>query len=181
MRDCAPGRNLPVLVVACFRKVERASIILLSYIRNAGYWQEIIYHLWMALTLEQKKKRAAYAREYRKLHPGDKRKGTRGQYSASYRQTESYRTAQNKYKTSAHAKERIYIYDVSVRERDREKRRARDAVKMAKRKGLLTPSINCEKCKKPSKTQAHHTDYSKRLLVVWLCPSCHYYEDRRAA
>jgi len=31
----------------------------------------------------------------------------------------------------------------------------------------------CQKCKKITKLQKHHSDYSKPLQVDWLCPSCH--------
>lgn len=35
----------------------------------------------------------------------------------------------------------------------------------------------CRDCGDPN-THAHHTDYSKPLLVVWLCPACHRREHR---
>lgn len=37
----------------------------------------------------------------------------------------------------------------------------------------MRPS-NCSKCGKPHpKVHGHHSDYSKPLDVIWLCPSCH--------
>lgn len=34
---------------------------------------------------------------------------------------------------------------------------------------------SCEICGKKCKPEAHHPDYSKPLLVIWCCPSCHYW------
>ena len=52
-------------------------------------------------------------------------------------------------------------------------------VRRLRRKGLNLP--NCEGCGKSEETakaggqtiQAHHTDYSRPLDVVWLCATCH--------
>lgn len=38
----------------------------------------------------------------------------------------------------------------------------------------------CEKCG-AEKTQAHHDDYSKPLVVRWLCSACHGIEHRKVA
>lgn len=38
---------------------------------------------------------------------------------------------------------------------------------------------NCAYCKKPaSRIEAHHPDYDKVFLVVWLCVTCHRRADR---
>jgi ribosomal protein S27AE len=59
----------------------------------------------------------------------------------------------------------------SWRERNRVKSRTHDAVKYAVKTGRLIKSP-CEQCNEV-KVQAHHDDYSKRLIVRWLCVSCH--------
>jgi rRNA maturation protein Nop10 len=60
--------------------------------------------------------------------------------------------------------------------RERKKILARKAITRAVKKGILTPSEVCPKCKKQIKTEAHHHngyDKSCQLDVVWLCRSCH--------
>ena len=61
----------------------------------------------------------------------------------------------------------------SKREWDRrnsEKRAAHKAVELALLRGALT-RLGCEKC--GERAHAHHDDYSKPLLVRWLCPQHH--------
>lgn len=56
-------------------------------------------------------------------------------------------------------------------DRHPEKRAAHDAVREAKRAGTLT-KLPCEICGSP-RTDAHHDDYSKPLVVRWLCRKHH--------
>jgi hypothetical protein len=49
-------------------------------------------------------------------------------------------------------------------------------VNLAISHGDLISSDRCEHCGSPAvnyKLEAHHSDYSKPLEVVWLCRSCH--------
>jgi hypothetical protein len=54
-----------------------------------------------------------------------------------------------------------------------EKYRARMEVLMAMRKGEIVKPENCVKCGARERIQAHHTDYTKPLIVEWLCRGCH--------
>lgn len=69
---------------------------------------------------------------------------------------------------------------VSARWIDRNpiKRSAHIAVQSAKRSGALV-SRPCRDCGIPD-AQAHHSDYTKPLDVVWLCPTHHAAEHRRS-
>ena len=58
-----------------------------------------------------------------------------------------------------------------------EKATARIKVRQAIFNGKLIP-LPCEKCNE-LKTEAHHTDYSKPLDVMWLCGPCHREEHKR--
>lgn len=62
-----------------------------------------------------------------------------------------------------------------------EKRKARNAVSWAIYTGKIKKPNNCEICKKESKVEGHHEDYSKPLNVKWLCFSCHQIVDGRIA
>lgn len=69
-------------------------------------------------------------------------------------------------------------------ERNIEKRRAHGSVWKALRSGRLVRPAACQSCGLVGRVQAHHHDYSKRLAVEWLCPTCHKSADakrRRAA
>jgi hypothetical protein len=55
----------------------------------------------------------------------------------------------------------------------REKYLARQAVKTALKRGVLKKAEACELCDAVGNIEAHHIDYSKPLLVFWLCDSCH--------
>lgn len=54
-----------------------------------------------------------------------------------------------------------------------EKLKAGRAVLYALEVGRLIRSPTCEECGREGPVQGHHEDYSKPLVVVWLCPSCH--------
>ena len=53
-----------------------------------------------------------------------------------------------------------------------EKTRARDAVNNAVKSGKLI-KLPCEDCGSTRHIHGHHEDYSKALVVVWLCRACH--------
>lgn len=53
--------------------------------------------------------------------------------------------------------------------RHRDRFRARTCVSYAVLSGKLAKSSCCEMCGKGGKIEAHHVDYDKPLLVIWLC------------
>lgn len=57
-------------------------------------------------------------------------------------------------------------------EKNRDKYRAHKAVAAAIKIGRLTRQP-CERCGATELVHAHHDDYSKRLAVLWLCPTHH--------
>ena len=63
-------------------------------------------------------------------------------------------------------------------------RAARGAVARAVKQGVLVRPEWCSHCRKPTanvgRIEAHHTDYSQPLAVVWVCPCCHSLFDRAA-
>lgn len=65
---------------------------------------------------------------------------------------------------------------IEHREKYPEKIRARQEVRNAIKRGDLV-RLPCEKCGK-EKTEAHHEDYSKPLMVKWLCKLHHIEADK---
>lgn len=53
------------------------------------------------------------------------------------------------------------------------KNRARGKLYNAVRSGIIIRSSTCERCKKHTKIEGHHTNYNKPLKVGWLCKNCH--------
>lgn len=50
---------------------------------------------------------------------------------------------------------------------------AHNAVTRAVRSGKLIRPSKCDRCPATENIQAHHDDYTKKLVVSWLCPVCH--------
>jgi transposase-like protein len=57
--------------------------------------------------------------------------------------------------------------------RNREKRSAHIAVGNAVSAGRLVKPSACETCAAECNPHGHHDDYSKPLVVRWLCGPCH--------
>lgn len=60
---------------------------------------------------------------------------------------------------------------------------ARRIFRLAVQRGTVKPSSRCERCgrgRRPGtlgRIEAHHSDYSRPLLVEWLCHFCHLRAD----
>lgn len=64
--------------------------------------------------------------------------------------------------------------DREWKRRNRHKDRARGVVRRALAKGTLVKPKACSCCRRHSAgLEAHHLDYARPLLVVWLCKRCH--------
>ena len=64
-------------------------------------------------------------------------------------------------------------YNKDYYRRNPEKQKARGILNSAVRRGKVHKPLYCSSCEGDKHLEAHHTDYSKPLEVLWLCKSCH--------
>jgi hypothetical protein len=74
-------------------------------------------------------------------------------------------------------KEKFYVIGKRSREKHPDRFKARTIVRNLISSGKLKRKP-CEVCQKPS-ADAHHTDYSKPLLITWLCSTHHGKKHRK--
>jgi hypothetical protein len=98
-------------------------------------------------------------------------------YSKSYRSGGSYSQVRERYRKSDHGRKANREYLRKQRELFPEKIRARETVNSAVRWGRVSKPVACERCGAGGRIEAHHSDYSKPLDVVWLCKACHCLAD----
>lgn len=127
------------------------------------------------MPLKDKVKAAEYAKKHRETHKefyknylkeygkNPKRK----EYLKNYNKYRRDKT--KKYPSYKKTKEYIEKYNKKYPEKINARQKLHYAVKVGK---IIKP-LKCEDCKKIIKIEAHHTDYSKPLEVVWLCRQCH--------
>jgi hypothetical protein len=109
-------------------------------------------------------KRAAYMRDwYARLTPDQRREKVAARDRAKTRANDARRYQRHRTKRDA--------LSLAWAKRNPEKRHAHAVVKRALAAGTLTRQP-CEVCG-AEKAHAHHDDYSKPLIVRWLCPAHH--------
>ena len=74
--------------------------------------------------------------------------------------------------------ERDRLAGAKKRKLSPEKVAARNAVNSAVKRGDLVKPKSCENCGQEKRLTGHHDDYTKPLMVRWLCYSCHGKEHR---
>jgi len=84
----------------------------------------------------------------------------------------------NAWKYKGKYKERFIRHARLYRIKNPIKYRARYYLYNAVKSGKILKPLICSKCKKKTKIEAHHSDYSKPLEVIWLCRSCHLIADK---
>ena len=93
-----------------------------------------------------------------------------------YRQTDKYRATQARYAATAKNKATEAAYLARVRIEQPERIKARAAVMILVRKGVLERPAECQSCGSGGRIDAHHyLGYAQEhwLSVQWLCRVCH--------
>ena len=70
-------------------------------------------------------------------------------------------------------REKINQYQNQYKKRSPEKQKARVKLNDAVRTGKIHKPLYCSSCEGDKHLEAHHTDYTKPLEVLWLCRTCH--------
>lgn len=99
-----------------------------------------------------------------------------GYFLKKYKENAEYRK-----KNLARNKKRAQVSPEKVRaeikrhqEKNRDKYLARQTLRRAVSRGKIIKPKCCQMCNKQDKRiEGHHTDYTKRLEVLWLCVDCH--------
>ena len=90
------------------------------------------------------------------------------------KKTHNQRYYKNWYKKNGRDRAIDYLEaTIEWQKRNPEKRSAHGKVKYALSIGKLVKPENCSQCNRNTRLVAHHKDYTKPLVVVWLCSSCH--------
>lgn len=64
------------------------------------------------------------------------------------------------------------VYKSTIKHLDKQK--ARILLNSQVKRRLVIRPNTCNVCQKKKKTEAHHTDYTKPLMVTWVCRQCHF-------
>ena len=96
-----------------------------------------------------------------------------GKKRYSYMCTKCNTISCKRYRNTPKGKENIYKAVYKSISLHKDKQNARILLNYHIKQGNLIKPKYCEICKNNSKLEAHHSDYTKPLLVCWLCKKCH--------
>ncbi len=120
-----------------------------------------------------------YSQRYRKYTEGeveerkeirDKIKKEQSEFNKNVRKFEKKMYWQLYYEQH---KEEIAEYKRQYRIRNATEEKAREAARAALECGIIKKRNKCKQCGSTENLQMHHPDYTKPLLIKWLCKSCH--------
>lgn len=106
--------------------------------------------------MKRDEQRKAHNRCNQKYSRTAKGRATHAKAANLYRQTKKFKAAIEKH-----------------RNKFPERRKAGILLTSALQCGRVIRPTNCVICQRACIPQAHHSDYSKPLEVIWLCHSCH--------
>ena len=125
----------------------------------------------------------AYSREYQHEHREERMEYSKNYYHSHKEQSRTYHREweeQNRERKNERARAWSHLHKDKLAEKQRkyrrdnpEKMRAQSLLNSYLQRGKIEKSTTCEICGKECKTEAHHSDYSKPLDVIWVCKKCH--------
>lgn len=97
------------------------------------------------------------------------------EYERSRNNTINRINTRKKYSKTEHGKEAIHKSSTKYSKNNFKKRSAHALLGIAIKNGTINKPSACEKCSiSDKKINGHHDDYSKPLIVRWLCTKCHH-------
>jgi hypothetical protein len=105
-------------------------------------------------------------RQYRKTKAGKER-------DLRYERSDKKMAVLHRYRNSEKGKRTLHKNMAAYYQRHKEMRGVRNTMNYALRTGKITRPDHCSKCGSSTEIHAHHTDYTKPLLVTWFCSACH--------
>lgn len=90
------------------------------------------------------------------------------------KERERCRIKQANYRKIGLAKQTSNAVKLAWASRNKPKRIAQSRAERALKRGMIKRKRRCEHCRnKRTDLEMHHPDYSKPMLVEWVCPPCH--------
>ena len=84
-----------------------------------------------------------------------------------------------KYRKTAQGGEKVRDAVYRSIKKHKYKQDARDLLNSALRKKVIVKPAQCSDCGSETRIEGHHEDYTKPLVVLWLCTICHARRHRR--
>lgn len=119
-------------------------------------------------TREHREERLKYLKEYYHSHKEQAR-----EYKRKWEEKNRDWKNECARKCSKEHKEQLLEKQRKYRKENPEKMRAQSLVNSYVQSGKLNKPLKCESCGAEGYVEAHHSDYSKPLDVMWVCKKCH--------
>ena len=133
---------------------------------------------WEELTMPYKNKEDALKR-WKEYYVKNKEKKKEYRLKNIEKIREYSRLYARKYCKTEHGKVVVSEASRVWKLNNREKIKCHYQIRQAIRRGEIVKPNVCLLCKKVTKLNAHHKDYSKPLEVIWICHFCHKKEHKK--
>ena len=130
--------------------------------------------------LKNKEKIKKWNKRYRIKNREKIRKYIKKYFKKYYKKNKEYFILyQKKYSKTKEYKKRARERAKKYNKNNPLKNQARHKLRNAVVAGKIIKPKECSNCRNETKIEAHHSDYSKPLEVIWLCKLCHRLADKK--